>query len=37
MTSLRLLDTNILLRYLTGDDSAKARRSLALLTRVDDG
>src|SRR3954470_15807717 len=37
MTQPRLLDTNILLRYLTGDDPAKARRSLALLTQVDDG
>jgi hypothetical protein len=37
MTSPRSLDTNILLRYLTGDDPARARRSLALLTLVDGG
>src|SRR5919204_3943451 len=30
----RLLDTNILLRHLTRDDSAKAGRALALLERV---
>src|SRR4051812_30258385 len=37
MTSPRLLDTNILLCYLTGDDPAMARRSFAPLTRVDGG
>ncbi len=30
----RFLDTNILLRYFTNDDEAKARRVLALLERV---
>ncbi len=33
----RFLDTNILLRYFTRDDEAKARRALALLTRIEDG
>jgi len=33
----RLLDTNILLRYLTRDDEEKARRALALLLRVERG
>lgn len=33
----RFLDTNILLRYLTRDDEEKARRALALLTRVEQG
>lgn len=33
----RFLDTNILLRYLTRDDEAKARQSLALLQRVERG
>ena len=33
----RFLDTNILLRYLTRDDEEKARRALALLTRVERG
>ena len=35
--SLRFLDTNILLRYLTRDDEAKARRALALMIRVERG
>lgn len=34
---MRFLDTNILLRYLTGDDEQKARRGLALLTKVEQG
>lgn len=33
----RFLDTNILLRYFTRDDEEKARRALALLTRVEQG
>jgi predicted nucleic acid-binding protein len=33
----RFLDTNILLRYYTNDDPAKARRALALLRRVEQG
>lgn len=33
----RFLDTNVLLRYFTRDDEAKARRALALLTRVEQG
>src|SRR5437867_11479387 len=35
--SARFLDTNILLRYLTRDDQARADRALALLTRVEQG
>ena len=34
---MRFLDTNILLRYLTKDDEPKARRALALLSRVERG
>ncbi len=34
---LRFLDTNILLRYLTRDDEAKAQTALALLQRVESG
>ena len=33
----RFLDTNILLRYLTRDDEAKAKRALALLQRMERG
>lgn len=33
----RFLDTNILIRYLTNDDPAKAARALALLERLADG
>ncbi len=33
----RFLDTNILLRYLTGDDPAKAVASLRLLSRLEQG
>ncbi|MDQ2744510.1 MAG: PIN domain-containing protein [Chloroflexota bacterium] len=33
----RFLDTNILIRYLTGDDPDKASLALALLDRVADG
>lgn len=33
----RFLDTTILLRYFTRDDEEKARRALALLTRVERG
>lgn len=33
----RFLDTNVLLRYFTRDDEEKARRALALLTRVERG
>jgi len=33
----RFLDTNILIRYLTGDDPVKAGLALALLDRVADG
>ena len=33
----RFLDTNILLRYFTRDDEAKAESALALLTRVEQG
>lgn len=32
---MRFIDTNVLLRYLTGDDERKARRVLALLKRVE--
>lgn len=35
--TLRFLDTNILLRYLTKDDPEKATRALALLLRVERG
>ena len=35
--ALRFLDTNILLRYFTRDDEAKAQQALALLQRVDSG
>lgn len=31
---MRLLDTNVLIRYLTGDDPAKAANCLALLRRA---
>jgi predicted nucleic acid-binding protein len=34
---VKFLDTNILLRYLTADDPAKARRALALLLRLERG
>ncbi len=34
---MRFLDTNILLRYLTKDDEQKARRALALLSKVERG
>jgi predicted nucleic acid-binding protein len=34
---VRFLDTNILLRYLTRDDEAKAQKALALLQRVESG
>jgi uncharacterized protein len=34
---MRWLDTNILIRYLTGDDAAKAAASLALIQRVELG
>lgn len=33
----RFLDTNILLRYLVGDNSEQAQRSLNLLLRVENG
>lgn len=33
----RFLDTNVLLRYLTGDDAPKAQRALDLLRRVERG
>lgn len=33
----RFVDSNILLRYLTRDDAAKAEAALALLTRVEEG
>lgn len=33
----RFLDTNVLLRYFTRDDEAKARQALALLLRVERG
>jgi predicted nucleic acid-binding protein len=36
-TPPRFLDTNILLRYLTRDDPARAAAALALLTRVERG
>lgn len=35
--SPRFVDTNILLRYFTRDDEAKARQPLSLLTCVEDG
>ncbi len=35
--SIRFLDTNILLRYLTRDDDHKARRAFDLLIRVEQG
>jgi uncharacterized protein len=34
---MRFLDTNILLRYFTRDDEAKAQKALALLQRVENG
>ena len=34
---LRFLDTNVLVRFLTGDDPAKSGRALALLQKVDRG
>ena len=34
---VRFLDTNVLLRYLTRDDEAKAQKALALLQRVESG
>ena len=34
---MRFLDTNILLRYFTLDDEAKARKALVLLQRVEKG
>jgi uncharacterized protein len=34
---MRFLDTNILLRYFTRDDEAKARKALVLLQRVEKG
>lgn len=34
---MRLLDTNIIIRYLTGDDPAKAANCLALLQRAERG
>ena len=33
----RFLDTNVLLRYFTRDDEAKARQALALLLRIERG
>lgn len=33
----RFLDTNVILRYLTRDDEAKARQALELLRRVESG
>lgn len=33
----RFVDTNILIRYFTRDDEEKARKALALLTRVERG
>ncbi|MCL5961190.1 MAG: PIN domain-containing protein [Chloroflexi bacterium] len=35
--SVRFLDTNILLRYLTKDDEKKAKAAFALLQRVEQG
>jgi len=35
--ALRFLDTNVLVRFLTGDDPAKSGRALALLQKVDRG
>ncbi len=35
--SVRFIDTNILLRYLTKDDEKKARAAFALLRRVEQG
>ncbi|MBM3933319.1 MAG: type II toxin-antitoxin system VapC family toxin [SAR202 cluster bacterium] len=37
MTTARFLDTNILLRYFSGDDKTKAEKALALLMRVERG
>jgi predicted nucleic acid-binding protein len=34
---MRFLDTNILLRYFTKDDEAKAHKALALLERIERG
>ena len=34
---MRFLDTNVLIRYLTGDDPEKAKASFALLLRVERG
>jgi predicted nucleic-acid-binding protein len=34
---MRLLDTNILLRYFTWDDEEKAQKALALFTRIETG
>jgi uncharacterized protein len=36
-SNLRLLDTNVLLRYLARDDEKKAAQSLALLQRLERG
>lgn len=37
MASPRFLDTNVLLRYFTASDPAKARRARALLERIERG
>lgn len=34
---MRFLDTNVLLRYFTKDDEAKAQKALALLQRIERG
>ena len=34
---MKFVDTNVFVRYFTGDDPAKARACLALFTRVQDG
>ncbi|MFQ5456537.1 MAG: PIN domain-containing protein, partial [Nitrospirota bacterium] len=34
---IHLIDTNIILRYLIGDDPEKAARAVALMERVEDG
>jgi predicted nucleic-acid-binding protein len=36
-TALHLIDTNVILRFLIGDDPAKAARATALLERVEHG
>lgn len=34
---MKILDANVFVRYVTGDDAAKQHRSAALITRIRDG